>query len=71
MSKGSPIIPIRINQIDLDRIEAAVRTTNRRRNLAPYTRSSWIMAAIQDKLDHMARSKKAKAKKRQPPPHNL
>lgn len=63
MSKGSPIIPIRINQIDLDRINAAIAQVNKRRRFAPYTRSSWIMSAIQDKLAHMTRGQKARSKK--------
>ena len=58
MSKGSPIIPIRIHQSDLDRIEAAVRSSNQRRREPPYNRSSWIIAAITEKLDHIARGRK-------------
>lgn len=65
MSKGSPIIPLRLNEIHLREIDAAIKATNKRRSLAPYTRSSWIRAAIEDRLQHIQRSRKAKAKARQ------
>ena len=64
MSAGSPIVNLRIRQTDLDQIDAAVQSANVNRRAEPYTRSSWIMAAILDKLDHLARSQRTTAKRK-------
>ena len=58
MTKGSPIIPIRIQPNLLDQINRAINNANANRRLEPYSRSSWILAAIQDKLAHLARARK-------------
>lgn len=64
MSKGSPIVLLRVKQEVLDQIDAAVARSVDTRHDEPYTRSSWIMSAILAKLDHPARAKRSKEKRR-------
>lgn len=73
MSKGNPIVPIRIPKDLLDKLDEAMFFSGERRREGEWTRSSWIIQAIKDKLAHRARSNnkdrrrlarvKAKAKK--------
>ncbi len=58
MSKGSPIIPIRIEHALLHCLDTEIAKVNRTRKYEPYTRSSFILAAIKDKLKHLFRSRK-------------
>lgn len=62
MSKGSKIIPIRMSDMYLDALDAAVRRANRTTRGEPYDRSSWIRKAITEKLDHLLRSSRRKPK---------
>lgn len=64
MSQGSPIVPIRIPPLQLAAIDAAIASANKSTKGEPYTRSSWILFAIQDKMEHLARGKKWAAAKR-------
>jgi len=59
MSKGSPIVPVRIPTSLLETIDAEIAKVNLHWNVIPYTRSTWIIAAIKDKLKHANRSRKA------------
>lgn len=65
MSAGSPIVPIRIPPLFLAAIDRAIESANKTTKEQPYTRTSWILLCVATKLDHLARSKKSKAKKRQ------
>jgi hypothetical protein len=58
MSAGSPIVPVRINQLLLTNIDNEIRRLNQARKEAPYTRTSFILTAIRDKLSHLHRSRK-------------
>jgi len=59
MSKGNPIVQIRLTAETISRIESIIHLSNMRRKDAPYDLSSWIRHAIKEKLDKLARSKKA------------
>lgn len=65
MSKGSPIVPLRIPEEVLAEIDAKVS-----RSLAsgndPHTRSSWILAAIREKLAHLKRGNRRTKHKESP-----
>jgi hypothetical protein len=58
MSKGSPIIPVRIPVELLAELDAKIDTVNDRRKDEPYRRSSFIIAAIREKLDKYKRGNK-------------
>ena len=60
MSKGSPIVPVRVPPLFLHLLKQAVIKGNRKRRGAPYTLSSWILTACREKLDHLERSSKKK-----------
>lgn len=57
-SKGSRIIPIRLPSDLLDQVDKAVQGSELRRKGEPWTRSSFIRRAIEEKLAHAARSRK-------------
>lgn len=62
MSKGSRVVPIRV-QRDLEiRIAAAIESANQTTKGEPYTLSEWIRKAVVEKLDHLERSKRKKTK---------
>lgn len=58
MSKGSPIIPTRIPTELLGEIDAAIERANRHRKGEALTRSSFLIAAVREKLAKMERSRK-------------
>lgn len=62
MSKGSPIVPIRIPAELLALVDEQIASSNTRRGDEPWTRSAFIIAAIKEKLDKMERSRKSKKK---------
>lgn len=64
MSKGSPIIPVRMKQELLDRIQAARASANARRKGPELGLTEWIKQACEEKLAHLARSNKGKGKKK-------
>ena len=55
MSKGSPIIPVRIPADLLDEIDARVARSVLFHKV-PLTRSAFIILAMREKLDHYKRS---------------
>jgi len=57
MSKGSKITPVRIPPLLLAAIHEAIRSANKTRKAEPYTMSSWILTAIDEKLNHNLRSR--------------
>jgi hypothetical protein len=58
MSKGSRIVGIRV-EADLEAaIETAIASANYHSRIEPHTLSSWIKAAIREKLAHIQRSKR-------------
>ena len=62
MSKGSPRIILRIPQEVVDQIEYCITTANCSRRGEPYDVSSWIRAAIVEKIAHVKRSRKQPGK---------
>ena len=56
MSKGTKIVPIRVPPELLEKIDHAVFFSTDHRKEGAWTRSSWIVQAIKDKLAHAARS---------------
>jgi len=58
MSKGNPIVQIRLEPSTISKIESSIHSSNLRRQDSPYDLSSWIRHAIKEKLDKLARAKK-------------
>jgi hypothetical protein len=56
MSRGSPLVSIRIPAELLELVDQAVARSADTRRDGPWTRSSFILAAIEEKLKKMARS---------------
>jgi hypothetical protein len=56
MAKGSPVLSIRIPAELLELVDQAVERSVGTRKDGPWTRSSFIVAAIEEKLKKMARS---------------
>ncbi len=50
MSRGTPITALRIPHDLLTLVESAIQSANYCRKEAPYTKTSWIVAAIREKL---------------------
>ena len=64
MSKGSPIISVRIPEPILAKLDKAMDRINTRRKDMPYTRHAFILAAIMDKLAHIERSRRRAKRER-------
>ena len=58
MSKGSPIVQVRIEPGLLHCIDTEIQKLNLRTKGEPYNRSSFIVKALKDKLCHIFRSRK-------------
>ncbi len=56
MSKGTPVITLRCAPLFRVLIEKAIKSANKRRRGAPYTLTTWILSACDDKLNHLQRS---------------
>jgi len=67
MSKGNPIVPIRIERPILMEMEAVIRKRNENSPNAPWTRTSFIVTAILEKIMHMERSRKKRKRKSKSP----
>lgn len=63
MSKGSPIVGVRLSPLILAAVNDAVANYRETRKSGPMTLSRWIQEAIASKLAHAARSKRASVKK--------
>ncbi len=64
MSKGSPIVPVRILPDLLAEMDAEVARLNTRRAAEPWNRTAFIVAAINERLDKLSRGRGVK---RHPP----
>lgn len=64
MSKGNPIVKVRVPRDVLAEVNNAIDSHARRSSREPHTMSSWLLDAIKEKLAHIARSKKSSAKRR-------
>lgn len=64
MSKGNPIVPIRLDPVLVAQIDDVIARTADTRRDGPYTRSSFIVKAILDKLAHIHRSNRKNRKER-------
>ena len=53
---GSPVVPVRIPAELLELVDQAVARSAATRRDGPWTRSSFIVAAVEEKLEKMARS---------------
>lgn len=62
MSKGSPVVPVRIPAELLEQVNAAVEEINIRRIDEPLTRNGWIVRAMKDALAKRKRSATRKRK---------
>lgn len=66
MAKGSPIVPIRIPADLLIEVEEVIVRSWDTRAAAPWNRTTFILAAIREKLSHLKRSsRKRKGGKRE------
>lgn len=63
MAKGSQICPVRIPEDLLRELTTAIRRRNAVSADAPHNRSTFILAAVRDKLKHMARSRRTRSRK--------
>lgn len=64
MSKGSPVVPIRLVPFVLERLDAAIAKNNTTRREEPWNRTTWIVDAILAKLAHQSRAEVQREKKR-------
>jgi len=62
MSRGSPIVPVRIPAELLAEIGQVIDGRNERARGAPWTRSEFIVLALREKLAKMERSRSGRAK---------
>lgn len=60
MSKGSPIVQVRVPADLLEEINNSIASCNENRQGEPYTLSSWILTAVHERLNKLARSSKTK-----------
>lgn len=64
--RGKRIIPIRLADELVEQIDQAIASNNDRRADAPYDRTAWIIQAIKERLDKLARGRKAAKRKAGP-----
>ena len=60
--RGSTIVPVRINDMLLAHIDETIKRVNRTRRDEPFNRSTFLLAAIREKLAKYARSNPTKVK---------
>lgn len=63
MSKGNPIVPIRIERPILMEMNAVIRKRNATTRDEPWTRTAFIVTAILEKIKKMERGRKPKKRK--------
>lgn len=56
MAKGSPVVSVRIPAELLVLVDEVIARSAHSRKEGPWTRSSFVVAAIEEKLEKMARS---------------
>jgi len=62
MSKGTPIVPIRVNPILLRAMDAEIAKINKCWKVIPYNRTTFILSAIRERIKHLERSRKKRPK---------
>jgi len=62
MAKGTPVVPVRISDAKMLEVEAAIRGRNNYAFDTPWTVSDFIRKAIDEKLAHMARSRRSRGR---------
>lgn len=60
MSKGSPRVTLRIPDAELQQVLACIDRANEYRRGEPYDLTSWILAAIREKMAHGKRSRRSR-----------
>jgi hypothetical protein len=68
MSRGSPILQLRVSEDFVLALDVIIAEMNKRRKTKHVTRTSFIWAALQEKIRHMERSKKTRRCITPPPP---
>lgn len=58
MPRGSPIITLRVPTEICQQIEREIEGSVHRRRAGAWTRSSWLLAAISEKISHARRSRR-------------
>lgn len=66
MSKGTPLIALRVNDAMINAIDAELARRNNVRLDPELNRSSWIRAAITEKIRHIERSRRSPKKGKYP-----
>lgn len=67
VSKGNPIVRVRLTPDLIARIDDEVKLQNQTRAAEPYDRSAWIRQAIAQRLAHLARSRRPRRWSGAPP----
>lgn len=63
VSKGNPIIKCRVSRQQLEEITAALERRNKQADAGAMTITEWLREAIDEKLEHQARARKARSGK--------
>jgi hypothetical protein len=71
VSKGTRIIGIRVPDALRAKIETAVTRSEQSATREPFTLTTFILAAIREKLDHMARSRRPGRRRKQATPPDV
>jgi len=69
MSKGNKVVSFRVPSDLEERIEFTIYRRNKVTRNAPWTLAEFVKAAIIEKLNHMARSRRSKKRKPGTPAH--
>lgn len=65
MSKGSPVIPCRFPADLLAQVDQTIRRSQDTRAGEPWNRTTFILQAVRDKLNHMERSRRPRKRPRE------
>lgn len=64
MSKGTPIVALRLARHIIEEIDRQCEASVQVRLEGPHTRTSWILEAIRQKLSHQARARKSSQRRK-------
>jgi len=67
MSLGNPVVQVRVPRPILEEMDETIQRANGHRVVEDWTRSSFVLAAIREKIAKMKRSRRKKAKAVAPP----
>lgn len=70
-NRGSPLVALRIPKQLLQQIDKQIESCNRTRREEPYTRSSFIIAALVERFEKYGRARKASKRKKGPTQQEL